>query len=89
MRQPPEVVAFRNKLEESGFFSSVVLEEQNPSPDRQKIQVRIAAQLKPAADRASLKILSTNDVPASGAGGGMPGGPGMPMGMPMGMPGPG
>ena len=86
MRQPPEVVAFRNKLEDSGFFSSVVLEEQSPTPDRQKILVRIAAQLKPAADRASLKILSSNDVPAVGGGGGMPGGPGMPMGMPVGMP---
>ena len=74
LRQPPEVVDFRNKLVESGYFSSVVLEEQAPSPDRQKISARISARLKAPAERAGLKILSTNDVASSP--GGTPGNPG-------------
>ena len=78
VRQPPELVDFRNKLVESGFFSSVVLEEQAPSADRQKISARISAHLKAPTDRAGLKILSTNEL-ASGLPGGRAAGPASPM----------
>ena len=56
MRDGQQVVAFRSKLIDSGFFSSVAVEEQTPTPDRQKVAVRIAAQWKPANDRQSLSI---------------------------------
>jgi Tfp pilus assembly PilM family ATPase len=56
MKDGQQVVAFRSKLIESGFFASVAVEEQTPTPDRQKVTVRIAAQWKPANDRQSLAI---------------------------------
>jgi hypothetical protein len=75
VRQPPEVTAFRTKLVDSGFFSSLVIEEQAPSQDRQKISVRISGQLKPPAERQGLAILSTNaPAPADSPTSPMPGG---------------
>jgi len=44
-------VDFRTKLLDSGFFSSVVMEEQTPTPDRQNVTVRITAQWKAAESR--------------------------------------
>lgn len=74
MRQPQEVTEFRTKLTESGFFTSVVIEEQSPTPDRQKIQVRISAQIKPLNLRQGLAILAvTNSVGPNP--GGAPSGP--------------
>lgn len=87
MRQPPEAVEFRRKLVNSGFFQDVVVEEQSPSPDRQKLLVRLSAVLRPASLRENLPILGTNEPAGGGTGPGGPGGPpGMPPGMPMGMP---
>ncbi len=51
-----QVVDFRSKLVNSGFFSVVTVEEQTPTPDRQKVNVRITAQWKPASARESLVI---------------------------------
>jgi Tfp pilus assembly PilM family ATPase len=56
MKDGQQVVAFRSKLIDSGFFASVAVEEQTPTPDRQKVTVRITAQWKPANDRLSLSI---------------------------------
>lgn len=100
MRDGTQVVALRTKLIESGFFSSVAVEEQTPTPDRQKVNVRITAQWKSANDRAALSIGPTAEDlekaksrpkdPGPGAfpmmGGGPPGGamPSMPT-MPGGM----
>jgi type IV pilus assembly protein PilM len=42
MRDSQQVVDLRSKLIASGLFSSVVVEEQNPTPDRQKIVVRMS-----------------------------------------------
>jgi Tfp pilus assembly PilM family ATPase len=56
MKDGQQVVGFRSKLIDSGFFASVAVEEQIPTPDRQKVTVRIAAQWKPANDRQSLSI---------------------------------
>ena len=34
---------------DSGFFANVTVEEQTPTPDRQRVNVRISAQEKPLA----------------------------------------
>ena len=54
MRDPMQLAEFRTKLVDSGFFSAVVVEEQNPSPDNQKLTVRLTAQLKPLGQRKAL-----------------------------------
>jgi Tfp pilus assembly PilM family ATPase len=43
MRNAQQATDFRAKLLESGVFSSVVIEEQTPTPDRQKLNVRMSA----------------------------------------------
>lgn len=48
-RDGQQVADFRNKLIESGFFTNVVVEEQTPVPP-QKVNVRMSAQEKPAAE---------------------------------------
>ncbi len=71
MRDSQQVVQFRSKLIESGFFSSVVVEEQ--TPDKQKINVRIVGQWKPSSDQKATGI-SRKEVDTSGAQGSEPGG---------------
>ena len=61
MKDSQQVLQFRSKLIDSGFFSSVVVEEQTPTPDRQKLVVRMTAQWKPTVDREKLKIGPTPD----------------------------
>jgi Tfp pilus assembly PilM family ATPase len=56
MRDSQQVLDFRSKLIGSGFFSTVVVEEQNPTPDRQRIILRISAQWKTTPGRESLAI---------------------------------
>src|ERR1035437_8363771 len=56
MKDGQQVVGFRSKLIDSGFFASVAVEEQTPTPDRQKVTVRIPPQWKAANDRQSLSI---------------------------------
>jgi hypothetical protein len=51
MRDSQQVVDLRSKLIGSGLFSSVVVEEQTPSPDRKKIVVRMTAQWKTVSER--------------------------------------
>jgi hypothetical protein len=48
MRDSQQVTDFRSKLISSGSFSTVVVDEQTPSPDRQKVTVRITGQWKPS-----------------------------------------
>lgn len=62
-----QVGDLRSKLIDSGFFSTVVVEDQTPTPDRQRINFRLTAQWKAASDREVLDIgpkltnvLSTN-----------------------------
>ncbi|HEY3856498.1 MAG TPA: hypothetical protein VGO67_19105 [Verrucomicrobiae bacterium] len=50
MANGQQVTEFRNKLIDGGWFSSVVVEEQVPSPDR-RVTVRMSAQLKAAESR--------------------------------------
>jgi hypothetical protein len=101
MRNSEQVVGFRSKLIESGFFANVAVEEQTPSPDRQKVTVRISAQWKPPSARASLAIGPTAEEiekaktrpketpggPPPGMGPDFPGGLPMPVGLPPGGPG--
>jgi len=56
MRDSQQVVDFRSKLINSGYFSTVVVEEQNPTPDRQKVNLRISAQWKQTPGRESMSI---------------------------------
>ncbi|MDB6130608.1 MAG: hypothetical protein JWM04_1715, partial [Verrucomicrobiales bacterium] len=56
MRDADQVAQFRSKLIGSGFFSSVVVEEQAPTPDRQKVNLRITAQWKMLNARENLKL---------------------------------
>ena len=88
-----QVVDFRTKLIKSAFFSSVTVEEQTPSPDRQRMTVRILAQCKPAGARPPVKAEAlpagfTPGGPAMPFPGMMPGGPVVAM-PPGGMPPPG
>ncbi len=77
MKTAAQVSEFRSKLIDSGFFSSVSVEDQSPTPDRQKVNVRIAAQWRSPEDRASLAVgpdakeieqAKHNKPPAGGAG---------------------
>lgn len=55
-----QVAEFRGKLIASGFFTNVVVEEQAPTPDRQKVNVRMSALEKTAAEMqlASARLLA-------------------------------
>lgn len=66
LRNSQEVVDFRTKLVDSGFFSSVVIEEQSPAPNRQNLNFRISAQWKPASARAGLPILKEDPTTPGG-----------------------
>ena len=94
MQNSQQVTDFRSKLMDSGFFASLSVEEQAPSPDRQKLAVRISAQWKPLSARQTLAYGPTAEEieqaktrkrePQMGAPPMMPmmGGPGMPAPMP-------
>ena len=90
MRDSSQVIDFRSKLVASGFFANVTVEEQTPTPDRQKVTLRISALWKPAAERAQLAIGPTADEIEKAKNkvrdtpGGAPPGMGFPPGMPMG-----
>lgn len=68
VRQPQEAADFRTKMVDSGYFASVVVEEQAPSADRQKVSVRLSAQLKPSGVREGVALLAEGGDPkAKGA----------------------
>jgi hypothetical protein len=56
MKDVTQVAEFRKKLIDSGLFASVSLEEQTPSPDRQKLSVRMTGQWKALAARRTLAL---------------------------------
>jgi hypothetical protein len=100
-RDPNQIADFRGKLLDTGFFSGIAVEEQTPSPDRQKFTVRMTAtwksdQMREAAALVAAKEPEKPKSSAMGGGGGpmmMPPdfSPGPPMGaggmmMPPGMP---
>src|SRR5262249_22951545 len=55
LRDGQQVIDLRSKLIKSGFFSTVSVEEQTPSQDRQKMTVRLTAQWKAAGSRPVVK----------------------------------
>jgi hypothetical protein len=56
LRNGDQVTEFRKKLIDSGLFANVSVEEQTPTPDRQKVMVRMSAQWKPLAERLALAL---------------------------------
>ena len=64
MMNGQQVADFRTKLLDSGFFSTVVVEDQSPTPDRQKVNIRVSAQWKPV----EMRLPPTVEVPAREAG---------------------
>lgn len=58
LQNAQQVADFRSNLIQSAWFSSVVVEEQTPSPDR-KVTVRMTAQVKPVDSRKPL-VVETN-----------------------------
>ena len=60
-RDGQQVADFRTKLIDSGFFASVTVEEQAPTPDHQRVNVRISAQEKPTAQLLALSVGPTAD----------------------------
>jgi hypothetical protein len=55
MANAGQVTEFRSNLIQSVWFSSVVVEEQTPTPDRQ-VMVRMVAQVKPIDSRKALAV---------------------------------
>jgi hypothetical protein len=53
LRDGQQVADLRTKLIASGFFASVAVEEQAPTPDRQRVNIRMTAQWKAAGSRIS------------------------------------
>jgi hypothetical protein len=91
MQNAQRVTDFRAKLIDSGFFDRVTVEEQVPTPDRQKVNIRITAQWKPVDKRIGLAFGPTHDEIERAktntvAQGNSPVRGGMPAGMPAGMP---
>lgn len=89
LRDGNQVAEFRAKLLDTGLFSNLALEEQTPSPDRQKLSFRMSGQWKPTAagelaTAAAGKEPDPAPRPTSGPGG-FPAGMPMPMGMPPGV----
>ena len=56
MQNAQQVTDFRAKLIASGFFANITVEEQTPVLNQQRVNVRMSAQWKSAAERARLKI---------------------------------
>ena len=66
LRNGDQVADFRAKLIGSGFFAGVTVEDQTPSPDHQKVNVRMTAQWQPPA---KLQTLAIGPTPAELGGG--------------------
>lgn len=75
-RDGQQVAEFRTKLIASGFFTNAVVEDQTPTPDRQRVNVRMTAQQKPLpqlqALAMSLPAEETNKESKVTAPGGLP-----------------
>jgi len=56
MQNAQQVMDFRAKLIESGFFANITVEEQTPVQNQPRVNVRMTAQWKPAATRAAVKV---------------------------------
>jgi hypothetical protein len=75
LRNGDQVADFRSKLIASGFFASVTVEEQSPTPDHQKVNIRMTAQWKPLDQ---LQTLAVGPTPAELSDTNNPGAPPVP-----------
>jgi Tfp pilus assembly PilM family ATPase len=66
MQNSQQATDFRSKLIASGLFSMVGVAEQTPTPDRQRIVVRIIAQVKSDAPK-TIDATSSSEVPGGQA----------------------
>ncbi len=66
LRDLSQIGDFRLKLINSGFFSTVVAEDQTPTPDRQRINFRITAQWKDGDEREALVLGPALPEPGTG-----------------------
>ncbi|HEY5234386.1 MAG TPA: hypothetical protein VIK35_12710 [Verrucomicrobiae bacterium] len=57
MQSAQQVMDFRTKLIESGFFANITVEEQTPIQNQPRVNVRMTAQWKPAGSRAAVKAV--------------------------------
>jgi hypothetical protein len=78
-RDGQQVADFRDKLTASGFFTNIVVEEQSPTPDRQRVNIRMSAQEKNAIQLQLASARLTADDSSKPA---KPPSPGGPPGMP-------
>ena len=54
IKDSQQLADFRSKLLDTGCFTNVVVEEQTPTPDRQKLTLRMSAQWNAAGGREGL-----------------------------------
>jgi hypothetical protein len=66
LQNGPQAVDFRTNMIASDFFSFVGVEDQSPTPDRQKMNVRMSAQWKSALEREALAKAKESGKAASG-----------------------
>ncbi len=66
VQDPQGPANFRNKLIDSGFFTRVVIEDQTPVDNNQKMNFRLSAQVKPEGMRPTAGA-STNAAPSATA----------------------
>jgi hypothetical protein len=56
LRNGDQVAEFRSQLIGSGYFASVTVQEQTPTQDHQKVNIRMTAQWKPLAQLRSVPL---------------------------------
>jgi hypothetical protein len=61
-----QVSDFRAQLNTNGMFTNVVVEEQSPTPDRQKVNIRLSARWNAEALRRQMQLAATNAAPTPG-----------------------
>jgi hypothetical protein len=57
MQSAQQVMDFRAKLIDSGFFASITVEEQTPIQNQPRVNVRMTAQWKPVGTRPVVKVV--------------------------------
>ena len=57
MQSAQQVMDFRAKLIDSGFFANIIVEEQTTIQNQPRVNVRMTAQWKPTGSRAAVKVV--------------------------------
>jgi len=61
-----QVSDFRAQLSTNGMFTNVVVEEQSPTPDHQRVNIRLSARWNAEALRRQMQLSVTNATPPAG-----------------------